>query len=188
MRVFRSTLTGIFCAGELIGVSDDHSEELSFGLDEDNAPQYGTVQLNADGSFTYAPDDEIPAGADSDSFTIMVDDGYGGVAAQEINVSFADYWNPDDTEGDEPLFGDSGEDYTVSASEHAAWYGGEEAEAELLPEEDGGELGGLLDGILTEGGVEEPDGREETEREVPGKIDLTRSGTHSRGRDLRRAC
>lgn len=164
---------GDILRGELIGVSDDHSEELSFGLDEDNAPQYGTVQLNADGSFTYAPDDEIPAGADSDSFTIMVDDGYGGVAAQEINVSFADYWNPDDTEGDEPLFGDSGEDYTVSASEHAAWYGGEEAEAELLPEEDGGELGGLLDGILTEGGVEEPDGREETEREVPGKIDLT---------------
>ncbi|MGE9986098.1 VCBS domain-containing protein [Desulfovibrio sp. SGI.169] len=78
--------------GQLVGVDDDHTDAdaLLFRLDDKKAPQYGTVHVESDGSYTYTPHGEAPSGAVIDSFSIMVDDGHGGVTGHEVTVHFDD--------------------------------------------------------------------------------------------------
>ena len=50
---------------------------------------HGTVRVNADGSFAYAPD--IACGSGSDSFTYTVSDGHGGTATAAVTVGVTRY-------------------------------------------------------------------------------------------------
>ncbi|WP_306224535.1 Ig-like domain-containing protein [Bosea beijingensis] len=62
--------------------TDPDGDDLSFSLT--SPPANGTVSLAADGSYVYTPN---PNFFGTDSFTITVDDGNGGIVAVPVNVS-----------------------------------------------------------------------------------------------------
>lgn len=74
--------------------TDPNSDSLSFNGSTTTALG-GTVVINSDGTFTYTPTAAIrhaaaainaPASATTDSFSVNVSDGYGGVAAWTVHV------------------------------------------------------------------------------------------------------
>ncbi|MDO8605793.1 MAG: tandem-95 repeat protein [Phaeospirillum sp.] len=68
-----------------IAASDVDGDSLTYSLG-DQVPAHGTVEVLADGSYTYIP---APDWSGSDSFAVMVDDGHGGITAQTVTVTLA---------------------------------------------------------------------------------------------------
>ena len=66
-----------------IGASDPDGDTLSYTLKSGFAPTLGTVTF-ANGSFTYLPSANANG---SDSFTIVIDDGHGGMVEQVVSVT-----------------------------------------------------------------------------------------------------
>jgi large repetitive protein len=64
--------------------TDADGGTLSWSLSDDGAPAHGAVVVNADGSYTYTPDDNWSG---EDSFTVAVSDGQGGTTTQTVTVS-----------------------------------------------------------------------------------------------------
>lgn len=62
--------------------SDPDGDSLTAALQD--GPASGTVEMNADGSFTYTPDADFNG---SDSFTYVVDDGQGGTAVGTVSIT-----------------------------------------------------------------------------------------------------
>ncbi len=67
-----------------VGAVDPDGDALSYGVGA--GPAHGRLVLEADGRFTYRPDDNY---AGTDSFRIDVSDGRGGVTAQTVTVTLA---------------------------------------------------------------------------------------------------
>jgi len=67
-----------------IGASDGDGDDLMFSIKPTAAPDKGTVNFFADGSFIYTPDPDVNG---EDSFTILIDDGDGGLATQVVSVT-----------------------------------------------------------------------------------------------------
>ena len=63
--------------------TDQYNDTMTYTLDAQNAPTHGTVVLNQDGTYTYTPTDNHVG---SDTFTVKVDDGYGGTKDQTVTV------------------------------------------------------------------------------------------------------
>jgi T1SS-143 domain-containing protein len=64
-----------------VGASDVDGDVLSFGPGQ--APQHGTVVIQADGSWTYTPDRDYNG---PDAFTVLVSDGKGGTATAVVEI------------------------------------------------------------------------------------------------------
>src|SRR5690554_925935 len=64
-----------------VEASDVDGDELLFTLDE--GPRHGTVEVMPDGGFTYTPDTDYHG---PDEFTVVVDDGQGGIVISTISV------------------------------------------------------------------------------------------------------
>ncbi len=80
-----STPTNQALSGQLQGNAGDAGQTLTFALVTN--PAHGTVSVNADGSFSYTPDNGY---AGSDSFTFLVNDGYQNSAAATASVNVTD--------------------------------------------------------------------------------------------------
>ena len=69
--------------------TDADGDALTFSLA--GGPASGTATVNADGTFTYTPGASLQSlpvgGSASDSFTVQVDDGNGGVATTTVTVT-----------------------------------------------------------------------------------------------------
>lgn len=78
--------------GRLV-ISDSECDQISYSVT--SAPSGGMVEMHADGSFTYTPTNAArqaaaaPGGVTTDSFTISVDDGYGGSTSVPVSVPIA---------------------------------------------------------------------------------------------------
>ena len=68
--------------GQLVATDIDAADQLSFALGL-SGPSDGSVQIAADGSFTYTPDSGFRG---LDSFDYTVSDGNGGVSTSRVNV------------------------------------------------------------------------------------------------------
>ncbi|MEL7281074.1 MAG: Ig-like domain-containing protein [Pseudomonadota bacterium] len=88
--------------------SDADGDNLTFSIvaGEGSGPQNGSVNMAADGSFTYTPDTDFNG---TDSFTYQVDDGNGGVTTATVNITI-------DAENDAPI----ADDVSVSTDEDEA--------------------------------------------------------------------
>jgi VCBS repeat-containing protein len=69
-----------------IAAADVDGDDLAFALAEGGAPANGTVTVNPDGSYSYAPNADFNG---TDSFTYTVSDGNGGTATGTITVEVA---------------------------------------------------------------------------------------------------
>ncbi|NLV98123.1 MAG: cadherin-like domain-containing protein, partial [Desulfovibrionales bacterium] len=67
-------------AGKVFGTDPD-DDDLTYTKLTD--PTHGTVEFNADGSYTYTPDPDYNG---NDSFTVKIDDGYGGEATTTVHI------------------------------------------------------------------------------------------------------
>jgi VCBS repeat-containing protein len=74
-----------------VAASDPDGDALTYSLA--GGPAGGTAIVNADGTFTYVPGaamQSLPAGGSaSDSFTVLVEDGRGGIAVATVTVTIA---------------------------------------------------------------------------------------------------
>ena len=70
--------------GVLTNASDIDGDTLSATLAQD--AQYGHVELNSDGSFTYTPNADFSG---TDQFTYQVSDGHGGVQSATATITVA---------------------------------------------------------------------------------------------------
>ncbi|MGV0853358.1 Ig-like domain-containing protein [Mycolicibacterium phlei] len=84
--------TGVV-TGKVAG-KDGDKDKLTYTVTGD--PARGTVTLSSNGSFTYTPSAEArhaaakagaPSSAKTDTFTVTVDDGHGGVVVKTVSVS-----------------------------------------------------------------------------------------------------
>ena len=82
--------------------SDVDGDTLQVNTTPVVGPTNGTVNLNADGTFTYTPN---PNFFGSDSFTYEVTDGNGGAAQATVNINI-------DSVNDAPVAGD--DSFTVA--------------------------------------------------------------------------
>lgn len=79
--------------GTLDGDDVDAGSVLSYSLatGEDGIGTYGTLTVNADGTYSYVANaaaiDALQSGSDSDVFDVMVDDGLGGTATTTLTVN-----------------------------------------------------------------------------------------------------
>ncbi|PJI49131.1 MAG: hypothetical protein CTR55_07100 [Pseudomonas sp.] len=65
-----------------VTATDVDGDSLSFSLK--SAPTHGSIVLNADGRYTYTPSKDYNG---TDSFTVTVNDGKGGLVDQVVNLS-----------------------------------------------------------------------------------------------------
>jgi Ca2+-binding RTX toxin-like protein len=66
-----------------IGAADVDGDKLTYTVKDGSAPKLGAVAF-ADGKFTYTPTADLNG---TDTFTIVIDDGNGGVTEQVVNVT-----------------------------------------------------------------------------------------------------
>ncbi|MEF3307013.1 Ig-like domain-containing protein [Paenibacillus sp. GYB003] len=71
--------------GSVYGTDPDTGDKLTYMIESN--PEYGTVVLNPDGSWTYVPN---PGYVGPDLFTVTVSDGKGGVTTSTIKVQVTD--------------------------------------------------------------------------------------------------
>ncbi len=62
--------------------SDSDGDALTY--EKDSNPSHGSVSVNSDGSYTYTPNSNYNG---SDSFSIKVSDGYGGISTSIVNIT-----------------------------------------------------------------------------------------------------
>ncbi|RRS04077.1 tandem-95 repeat protein [Aquabacterium soli] len=67
-----------------VAATDVDGDTLTFT--KGNDPTHGTVEVAADGSYTYTPGKDYSG---SDSFTVVVDDGHGGKVSSTVTVNIA---------------------------------------------------------------------------------------------------
>jgi len=72
-------------SGQLTAFDPDN-DALSYTLTETGAPQHGTVTLNADGTYTYTPEQDFSG---TDRFTYLVSDGRGGTTVATATVAIS---------------------------------------------------------------------------------------------------
>ncbi len=81
-----SALTGNLSASDV-----DTSDTLTFSLATGGAPTRGSVNIGADGAYSYVPGDALQSLAQgetqTDSFTYLVDDGNGGTSTATVNIT-----------------------------------------------------------------------------------------------------
>jgi len=70
-------------SGQLTATDVD-SDNLTFSLADEGGPAHGTVEIAADGSYTYTPAEGFSG---ADSFTYQVDDGDGGTTTATVSVT-----------------------------------------------------------------------------------------------------
>ncbi|QOF76727.1 tandem-95 repeat protein [Variovorax sp. 38R] len=68
-------------SGQIVG-SDVDGDTLTYTKGSD--PAHGTVTVNADGTYTYTPNPNFHG---TDSFTVTVSDGHGGMTTSTVNVT-----------------------------------------------------------------------------------------------------
>jgi large repetitive protein len=68
-----------------VAATDVDGDTLTFTLGNAQ-PAHGTVEIAADGSYTYTPSKDFSG---SDSFTVVVDDGHGGKVTSTVTVNIA---------------------------------------------------------------------------------------------------
>ncbi|NLV98124.1 MAG: DUF4347 domain-containing protein, partial [Desulfovibrionales bacterium] len=76
------TLSGVEDGGTLSGrvyATDAEGDEVTYTKLTD--PAHGTLDFHADGTYTYTPDPDYNG---NDSFTVQIDDGYGGVVTTTV--------------------------------------------------------------------------------------------------------
>ncbi|WP_413205424.1 tandem-95 repeat protein [Rhodospirillum sp. A1_3_36] len=66
--------------------TDVDGDDLTYTVPEAHKPAHGTVVFADDGTYAYTPDENFGG---TDSFTVEVSDGHGGVVSQEITVTVA---------------------------------------------------------------------------------------------------
>ena len=81
-----TTNAGTPLNGNVVGTDSD-GDSLTYAIG--NAPTNGTVVVNADGTYTYTPNDGYIG---LDSFTVTVSDGKGGTATSTVNITI---FNPE---------------------------------------------------------------------------------------------
>ncbi|MGE8501468.1 MAG: retention module-containing protein [Pseudomonas sp.] len=64
--------------------NDVDGDTLTYSIANGDAPQHGTVTLQADGTFTYTPAKDYNG---SDAFTVTIDDGKGGVTTSLVSIT-----------------------------------------------------------------------------------------------------
>ncbi len=67
-----------------VAISDVDGDAMTCSLDPVDGPENGSVVVNPDGTYTYTPDADFNG---VDSFTILVDDGNGGVTPVLVSVT-----------------------------------------------------------------------------------------------------
>jgi len=67
-----------------LSASDVDGDDLSYALKNGSAPAHGSVVVNGDGSYSYTP---LANYNGTDSFTVTVSDGQGGLAEQLVTVT-----------------------------------------------------------------------------------------------------
>ncbi|MDF3846208.1 tandem-95 repeat protein, partial [Pseudomonas citronellolis] len=67
-----------------LSASDVDGNDLSYALKNGSAPAHGSVVVNGDGSYSYTP---LANYNGTDSFTVTVSDGQGGLAEQLVTVT-----------------------------------------------------------------------------------------------------
>ena len=67
-----------------LAASDVDGDALTYGLKNGSAPAHGSVVVNGDGSYSYTP---LANYNGTDSFTVTVSDGQGGLAEQLVTVT-----------------------------------------------------------------------------------------------------
>ncbi|NTX88885.1 retention module-containing protein [Pseudomonas sp. UMA643] len=67
-----------------LGASDVDGDDLSYALKNGSAPAHGSVVVNGDGSYSYTP---LANYNGTDSFTVTVSDGQGGLAEQLVTIT-----------------------------------------------------------------------------------------------------
>ena len=70
-------------SGQLMA-EDVDQDALSYSLADDGAPGNGSVNIHADGSYTYTPSADFSG---TDSFTYAVSDGEGGVTTAMVSIN-----------------------------------------------------------------------------------------------------
>ena len=82
--------TGVL-TGSLAATDADSGDTMTFSLAEAGDPEFGTVTINADGTFSYMPSAEMQALAvgdtQIDTFTYQVSDGAGGTDTATVTVT-----------------------------------------------------------------------------------------------------
>ena len=81
---------GHAAVGGAVSGSDQFGDSMRYSLAQDGGPAHGSVEVNADGSYTYTPGANWQAGNGVDSFTVTVDDGHGGTTTQVVTVNLTD--------------------------------------------------------------------------------------------------
>ncbi len=75
---------GVDLPGVLANDSDGEDDPLTAALADGGGPAHGALDLNADGTFTYSPNDDFNG---SDSFSYVVSDGQGGSDAGTVTIT-----------------------------------------------------------------------------------------------------
>ncbi|MET0529757.1 MAG: Ig-like domain-containing protein [Microvirga sp.] len=78
-----TTNEDVALVGVDIGAVDEDGDTLTYAIKDGEGPAKGVVTLN-DGKFTYTPTANVHG---TDSFTIVVSDGKGGIVEQTVNVT-----------------------------------------------------------------------------------------------------
>jgi len=78
-------LAGSVLAGDAQD-SDPDGDPLTVTLAQGGAPSYGSVTVNADGSFQYTYTGGLPPTSSRDSFRYMIADGFGGTAVATATI------------------------------------------------------------------------------------------------------
>jgi len=78
-----STEEDVAVSGSLSAIDGD-GDTVTFTVAQDGGPAHGTVEVRADGTFTYVPGSNFKG---DDSFTIAADDGHGGTALRTVTVA-----------------------------------------------------------------------------------------------------
>jgi VCBS repeat-containing protein len=79
--------------GTLVGNDVDDGAALSYALaaGEDGVGSYGTLTVNADGTYTFVANaaaiNALQSGTDVDVFNVMIDDGLGGTATTTLTIN-----------------------------------------------------------------------------------------------------
>lgn len=153
-----------------LNVTDADQDTLHYSIADEHAPQFGTVTIEADGSYHYTLNEGYsPDQGTEDTFTVTIDDGHGGTLTQEVTIGITPQPEPAPmsasapevelvesiglftTEGDEDLFMGSPLEHSAPLFQGLGHYGTENESdtgilaADLFPRGQEENMDSLLD-------------------------------------------